>query len=137
MFWLVNFLAKFFFLISNIFFVKPLTSEVWILLVVLCILPPFIMSIQEALMETYKKYSCYKFISRVFQGFASNFGGNFLSRGVAKSHQMTIFFYFINGIISFTSKIYNSFNAFILKVYQHLRRWLCRPHHFFIYFPNI
>ena len=69
-------------------------------MVVLCILPPFIMSLQEALMETtYKKYSCYKFISRVFQGFSSNFGGNFLSRGVAKSHQMTIFFYFINGII--------------------------------------
>ena len=57
------------------------------------------MSIQEALMEKHKQYSCYKFISRVFQGFASNFGGNFLSRGIAKSHQMTIFFYFINGII--------------------------------------
>ena len=48
------------------------------------------MSIQEALMEKHKQYSCYEFISRVFQGFASNFGGNFLSRGVAKSHQMTI-----------------------------------------------
>ena len=69
-------------------------------MVVLCILPPFIMSLQEALMETtYKQYFRYKFISRVFQGFSSNFGGNFLSRGVAKSHQMTIFFYFINGII--------------------------------------
>ena len=68
-------------------------------MIVLCILPSFIMSIQEALMERHKQYSCYNFILRVFQGFASNFGGNFLSRGVAKSHQMTIFFYFINGII--------------------------------------
>ena len=40
-----------------------------------------------------------KFASRIVQSLSSNFGGNFLSRGVQKNYQMTISFYFFNGII--------------------------------------
>ena len=45
------------------------------------------------------KTSLKKFVFRTFQAFSSNFGGNFLSRGVQKNHQMTVLFYFFNGII--------------------------------------
>ena len=79
-------------------YINPLSLEVWILLFALSILPVFIMTFQEVII-TDEKFSLSKFMKRFAQAFSSNFGGNFLSRGVQKSHQMTIFFYFINGII--------------------------------------
>ena len=47
---------------------------------------------------TNEKASLKDFVFRTFQAFSSNFGGNFLSRGVQKNHQMTVLFYFFNGI---------------------------------------
>ena len=78
-------------------FWNPLAPSVWISLFVLCLLPAFVMTFHEVLLKN-EKTSLKKFASRIFQGFSSNFGGNFLSRGVQKNHQMTVLFYFFNGI---------------------------------------
>ena len=57
----------------------------------------FIMTFHEVIL-TNERTTLKKFASRIFQAFSSNFGGNFLSRGVQKNHQMTVLFYFFNGI---------------------------------------
>ena len=40
-----------------------------------------------------------KFVIKFLQAFSSNFGGNSLSKGIKGSNQMTVFFYFFNGIV--------------------------------------
>ena len=79
-------------------FWNPLSPSVWISLFAFCFLPPSIMALHEVLLIN-ETMSLKKFASRLFQALASNFGGNFLSRGVQKSHQMTVLFYFFNGIV--------------------------------------
>ena len=95
-----------------------LNHEVWLVLIILCLLPSIIIAIQELFMET-QKFSSRKFMFRLFEskmyysnidlwnffyqillGFASNFGGSFFSRGgIQKHNQLTIFSYYISGMI--------------------------------------
>ena len=75
---------------------KP--TSVWLALFLYCLIPSSIMALSDVLLIR-EKMDLKKFASRIFQSFSSNFGGNFLSRGVQKNYQMTILFYFFNGII--------------------------------------
>ena len=75
---------------------KP--TSVWLALFLYCLIPSSIMALSDVLLIR-EKMDLKKFASRIFQSFSSNFGGNFLSRGVQKNYQMTISFYFFNGII--------------------------------------
>lgn len=80
-------------------FWSPLSFEVWIALIILCIFPAILMSAQDALL-TKEKFKWFNFLSRMIESFAANFGGNFLaSKSCSNSQQFVIFSYFINGII--------------------------------------
>ena len=81
---------------SRIFYCTP--PSVWLALFLYCLIPSSIMALSDGLLIR-EKMDLKKFASRIFQSFSSNFGGNFLSRGVQKNYQMTILFYFFNGII--------------------------------------
>ena len=79
-------------------FWNPLAPSVWLALFLYCLIPSSIMAISDVLLIR-EKMDLKKFASRIFQSLSSNFGGNFLSRGVQKNYQTTILFYFFNGII--------------------------------------
>ena len=88
--------------VDNIFdplmFWSPLATEVWILLIVLCLLPTVIISLQDVLLLQ-EKVSLQTFVLRLLSSFSSNFGGNFLGKDCKSIHRAAITCYFFNGLI--------------------------------------
>ena len=82
--------------------------------------PAAVISLQEMLF-TEEKLSLCKFVQRIFQAFSSNFGGDFLTNETNQnllSNKLTLYFYFVNGIIiwtSFQAKITSGLSHKIIK----------------------
>ena len=79
-------------------FWSPLSLEIWILLILFCIFPPILMSLQDTFLMD-EKFKIYRFCSRIFESFSANFGGNFLSKNSNPFNRLVIFSYFINSIV--------------------------------------
>ena len=94
-------------------FWSPLSKEVWIVLIFLCLAPSILMSAQDSLLN-YEKFKLSQFFSRLFEAFAANFGGSFLAKNASRSNQLVIFSYFINGII-----VWITYRASVVAVLSH------------------